>query len=141
MAQVTIDGRTLTLPDDIAGDDARLREALEPYYPEARNATIQRTEQEGQMRVTLIKRAGPKGGLIAHLVHLPETIHPALLLVWELQQQERTRGLSVLELLARHAEIEQATRAGEADTALATATRNALISAAPAPAPTVLHGW
>ena len=141
MAQVTIDGRTLTIPDEIARDDARLKEALEPYYPEVRNATVQRSDEDGHLKVTFIKRAGPKGSLIDALVALPETVHPALLLVWQLQERERQGATPFLELLQRHAEIEAAVAAAETDVTLADETLKALNTATPSAAPSTPLGF
>lgn len=149
MAQIIIDGRSITLPDEIAQEESRLREALEPFYPEVRNATIQRsTNAAGELRVTLIKRAGPKGAeanhpprLVEALAALPETIHPAMRLAWELQLLERRGALSISELLARHAEIEEALASAVADATLYRSSCTALRAAPPVAAPAIPLGF
>ncbi|MGA9768182.1 MAG: hypothetical protein WBV94_04025 [Blastocatellia bacterium] len=48
-------------PDDIAGDDATLRDALVSFVPEIKNADLKRTTAGGVQTVTVIKKAGTKG--------------------------------------------------------------------------------
>ncbi|MGA9771040.1 MAG: hypothetical protein WBV94_18545 [Blastocatellia bacterium] len=49
-------------PDDIAGDDDTLRDALVSFVPEIKNADLKRTTTGGVQTVTVIKKAGTKGG-------------------------------------------------------------------------------
>jgi len=132
MATIHIDGRTLPIADAIAADDARLKAALEPFYPEIRNALLHREEQDGVMTVTVTKRAGPKGNTVAaRLRDLPETIHPTLALCWSLQEQERHGSLTLLEMLRQYDTIEAAIADGQADLDLAHTTCQVLIATAP----------
>jgi hypothetical protein len=54
---VHIDGQTIQLPEEVAKDDELIRKALAPFYPGAATATIERSSG----KITVIKRAGPKG--------------------------------------------------------------------------------
>jgi hypothetical protein len=109
-------GQTLTLPDDIAGDDERLRNALKPFYPELANAEIRRETKDDTLTVTVVKRAGPKGaGILPALLAAPEELNPALALAWQLEHREITAGLELTELVALQPAIEQAIEAGEAE--------------------------
>lgn len=60
--KVVIEGQTLEMPEEIAGDDGKLKSALSPYFPGAANAKFMRSpEKEGVITVTVIKQAGTKG--------------------------------------------------------------------------------
>lgn len=63
MAKVILsaEGQTLDLPDEIAGDDTKLRQALVTYYPQLATAKIERITSEAGLQVTVSKQAGPKG--------------------------------------------------------------------------------
>ena len=63
MAQVILsaEGKTIELPDAVAGEDGLLRQALVTYYPQLATAKIERVTVDGVMRVTVSKQAGPKG--------------------------------------------------------------------------------
>jgi hypothetical protein len=51
------DGQDIPLPADIAANDDLIRKALAPFYPDVANAEIRRADG----KITIIKRAGPKG--------------------------------------------------------------------------------
>jgi tryptophan synthase alpha subunit len=55
------DGQTVDLPEEVAKDDTMLRDSLSQYVPEIRNAELKRTTKDGQMVVTVVKKAGVKG--------------------------------------------------------------------------------
>lgn len=60
---VKIEGQTIELPENIAQDDVKIREALTPFYPEiGQNSLITRAEKAGNIEITISKRAGTKGG-------------------------------------------------------------------------------
>ncbi|KAF0106077.1 MAG: hypothetical protein FD147_2589 [Chloroflexi bacterium] len=71
--KILIEGQTLDLEEDIAGDDGKLRSALTPYFPGAANAKFMRSEpKEDTITVTVIKQAGTKGLLHADKVIFDE---------------------------------------------------------------------
>lgn len=59
--KVTIEGQTLELPAEIASDDAKLKAALQPFFPGAANAKFMRSEADGVETVNVVKQAGTKG--------------------------------------------------------------------------------
>jgi len=60
---VKIEGQTIELPENIAQDDQKIRESLAPFYPEiGQNSLITRAEKDGNIEITISKRAGTKGG-------------------------------------------------------------------------------
>ena len=63
MATIKLEGQEIQLPDAIAQNDEQLKQALTPFYPEMANADIRRetNSKTGQLTVSLVKRAGPKG--------------------------------------------------------------------------------
>lgn len=63
MATIKLEGQEIQLPDAIAQNDEQLKLALTPFYPEMANADIRRetNPKTGQLTVSLVKRAGPKG--------------------------------------------------------------------------------
>lgn len=71
--KILIEGQTLDLEEDIAGDDGKLRSALTPYFPGAANAKFMRSEpKEDTITVTVIKQAGTKGLLHADKIIFDE---------------------------------------------------------------------
>src|SRR6059058_6119836 len=91
MATITLNGQTFDLDDSIAGDEARLKDALAPYAPDIHTAQITRTQQGDKLLVTITKRAGTKGSASTPLTALaaaPVWINPALTLAWDLKRRE-----------------------------------------------------
>ncbi|GEM_PF-2241886 len=56
------DQQQLELPEELAGTDEALRDALASFVPEIRNAELKRETKDGLMTVTVIKKSGTKGG-------------------------------------------------------------------------------
>lgn len=107
---VKIEGQTIQLPPEIAATDDGVKRALAPYYPDAANALITRSaEKDGQVEITVIKRAGTKG-VLASLLEAPAGRNPAIELYEKIQQ--RGNELTPLELLESAGEIEAAMNAG-----------------------------
>jgi len=108
------DGQTFPLDDEIARDDAMLRQALAPFYSDLANAEVARETVNGQMIVKVSRRAGPKGsGSLAALKSAPETINPAVIMQHRLMTLEQNGQLGVEHLLLLQAEIARAAAAGE----------------------------
>lgn len=109
------DGQSFELDDAIAADDTILRDALRAAYPDAATADLKRTEQNGQKVVTVVKKAGTKGGLdtvVEALAAAKSFTNPAVAMHQRvtivLQQPD-----SVQTILTMRAEIEQAVEAGD----------------------------
>jgi hypothetical protein len=62
MALIKLDGQQFTLDDAVAANDELLIRALRSVAPEIGQPKIGRETQDGQMVVTVVKQAGPKGG-------------------------------------------------------------------------------
>ena len=144
---VTIEGQKIPLPDEIGSDDAKVRQALAPYFPDAANALITRTEKDGETTISVIKKAGTKGvpstkGLLAGLQALqegPGGKNPAIMLYEEIKR--RADPLSPKELLELDSRIEQTIQEGEQQRdALVHAARR-LIETRPQAAPAVVQGF
>jgi hypothetical protein len=68
MAEVRLDGQVFSLPDDIAADDAKLRATLVSVSPAAATAEIVRAQEGDKKVVTIVKKAGTKGGAVDQVV-------------------------------------------------------------------------
>jgi hypothetical protein len=138
MAQIILsgDGMTINIDDEIARSDELLKRALSPHYPDLANALISRDEKDGLLKVTVSKRAGPKGSypfepgrvdrgntVVLALEEVPPHLNPALALAWHLYSRSpfaaspgEGEGEQPLEmLLALQEEIEQAISEGESE--------------------------
>jgi len=63
MAKIKIEGQTIEMDDEIAGDDDLLKAALAPSWPDAKTATFTRTggKDDKELVVSVTKKAGTKG--------------------------------------------------------------------------------
>lgn len=59
--QITIEGQTIPVPPEIGSSDAAVKAALAPYFPDAANAMITRSEKGDVVTVNVVKKAGSKG--------------------------------------------------------------------------------
>ncbi len=114
--QLPDNGQTLTLDDQIAQDDTLLRQALALVYPAVANAEIKREHKNGELVVSVIKRAGTKGQPLAVLATAPEEANPALLLAWELKALERAGEFDLTVSVAVQNRVQEALSQGEAET-------------------------
>ncbi len=109
MATIILEGQRIATPDEIAQDDDKLREALAQFFPEAATASFTRQIKEGELTVTVYKRAGTKGTelvlVIQQLKDSPEEIHPARLLAWELEEKRLIGRRSIGYLLGCQPEL------------------------------------
>jgi hypothetical protein len=101
MATIHVDGRQFPLDDAIAGNDELLKQALVPHLPEIANATISRTHTDGQMVVTVIKKAGTKGAFagLPALTSAPERINPVFGVAWMIRWNEARGTLDFMTLI------------------------------------------
>jgi hypothetical protein len=107
------DGQEFPLPDDVARSDELLRQALVPFYPEVAGADIKRENKNGELVVTVIRRAGTKGAPLPYLIAASEEINPALVMAWELKKLEAEGELELAGLMALQPRLERAIRQGE----------------------------
>ena len=144
---VTIEGQKIPLPDEIGSDDVKVRQALAPYFPDAANALITRTEKDGETTISVIKKAGTKGvpstkGLLAGLQALqdgPGGKNPAVMLYEEIKR--RVDPLSPEELLVLDSRIQQAIDDGQRQRKALVYAVKRLIEARPQPAPEIVQGF
>jgi hypothetical protein len=136
MAQIILsgDGMIIEIEDEIARSDDLLKRALSPHYPDLANAFISREEKDGLLKVTVSKRAGPKGGykvgnptstnpVVLALDEAQDYLNPALALAWHLYFQNSSSslacgeegGLTLEKQLALQGEISEAILEGEAE--------------------------
>jgi hypothetical protein len=59
--KVKIEGQEIPLPEEIGATDEGVKKALAPFYPDVANALITRVEKDGEVTITVVKRAGTKG--------------------------------------------------------------------------------
>lgn len=115
MALVKLEGREITIEDEIAKDDDLLRAALQPSWPDAKTATFTRKKDGDNLTVTVAKKAGTKGSLIDRLLAAPDGINPAVAMsarIRELQASGKLTSETITKLLP---EIEAAAEQGERD--------------------------
>lgn len=123
--KITIEGQTLeNLPAEIAGDDAKLKAALQPFFPGAANAKFMRSEKDGVVTVNVIKQAGTKGRkclranifsdrAVNALIGCPESRNPVITLEEELREFD-PRKLSAEQMLALDGRIRKTLEEGQA---------------------------
>jgi len=61
MAVVKIEGQEFNLEAVLAQDDKMLKTVLQPHFSGVENANITREVKDGQLTVTIVKRAQHKG--------------------------------------------------------------------------------
>ena len=59
---IAIEGQQIPIPEEIGKDDAAVKRALAPFFPDAANAMITRTTKGEVTTVNVVKKAGSKGG-------------------------------------------------------------------------------
>lgn len=140
--KIMIEGQEIPVPEEIGASDENVKKALAPFFPDAANAMITRTEKDGVVTVNVIKKAGTKGANspLEILVSIPESKNPAV----ELYEQLQTifpEGMSAEGLVAFNDEIERTIQDGEKQGAAIEAAKKRLQAALPAPAPAVVVGF
>lgn len=123
MAIVKIEGKTLTVPDELAaaGKDA-IRAALSIDFPAVENAQIEIVEPKEKGApsiITVTKRATPKGSPSPEFTHLadglaslPEYVNPAVALAARAIRAELEGDTRFLDIAARSGAIERAVEEG-----------------------------
>ena len=142
---VVIEGQNIPLPEEIAVDDAKVRQALAPFFPDAANAMITRTQgkDEGTMLVNVVKKAGSKGlqsnAPVIYLQQCKGGINPAIALYRRMQSEFYETDLE--RLLEFGQEIKKAVEEGEKQLAMVQNAAKRLEGAKPQPAPEVMAGF
>jgi hypothetical protein len=116
MAKILMpDSQSFDLEDEMAQSDDTLRAALKAAYPDAANATFERSGgKDGKpLVVKVIKKAGTKGReLIADLRAAPESLNPAVAMQQRLAAMETAGELDHVRMLSMRDEINAAAKAG-----------------------------
>jgi len=129
MATIKIEGQEIPLADDIANDDEKLRRVLAPFYPETANASFGRETKDGNLVVTVTKRAGRLGlNPLAALLDAPRSLNPAVALY---QRINDAGNLTPEMIAALGEEIEIACEAGSEEIGAVDKAKERLIKARP----------
>jgi hypothetical protein len=117
---ISIEGQTIPVPEEIGKDDEAVKRALAPFYPEAANAMLTRVTKEETTTISVIKKAGTKGGNglgngfwngFEYLVGCQGGKNAAIAMYEELQAKGEMDALELLEMDQR---IDEAIGLGEA---------------------------
>jgi hypothetical protein len=139
--QVLVEGQIIPVPEEIGSNDDAVKQALSPFYPEVANAGITRSEKDGVITVTVIKKAGSKGlDPLDHLIACEGGKNPAVALFEEIQEQQG-RTVGPFELLAMDAKIEAAIAEGESQAEAVAYAGKRLAQALPQPSRFHLAGF
>lgn len=115
MALIKLEGREITIEDEIAKDDELLRAALQPSWPDAKTATFTRSEKDGKLTVMVAKKAGTKGALVDRLLAAPNAINPAVAMSQRIQELQASGKLTPEVISEMLPKIEAAADQGERD--------------------------
>lgn len=109
------DKQVVDLPDEVADRDETLKDALEMYVPEIKNAKITRFKQGDQKWARITKQAGTKGlnPVLESLIAADEQLNPAVDLHIRMMEQEQRKKLDVKSLLLLSGAIDKAVDLGE----------------------------
>jgi hypothetical protein len=147
-AKIRFEGQELTLAEEVASDDAKLRAALVTVYPSLATAEIHRTREDGVLVVTAVKRAGSKGAggsaedrVLGALVAAPHYVNPAVGVSHRLRLAERAGALDVVALLDERDEIHVAIQTGAADVDAVRSALSALRQSHPVSSTVVPEGF
>ncbi len=97
-AKIKYEGQEVSLPEEIAADDSKLKAALVTVWPSISTSTIERTREDGMLVVTCTRKAGTKGSLtldiIGRLQKAPQNRNPAVQLATKLQAIQQNGQLT-----------------------------------------------
>lgn len=143
---ILIEGQTIPVSEEIGANDANVKAALSPFYPDASNAMITRVEKDGVVTVNVVKRAGSKGlfpapdqvGPLEYLDACQSHKNPAI----EMYEQINAGAvLSPEELLVLDARLQSAIEEGMSQGRMLEAALTRLNGARSQPAPSVVIGF
>lgn len=145
---ISIEGQTIAVPEEIGSDDEKVRAVLAPYFPGAANSLISRTEKDETVTVSVVKKAGSKGvswnsneAGIGYLSTCPSRQNPAIELYHEIEKAGGIESMDPDELLAFDARIAQAIKDGEAQAEMVKHAQARLDAAVPQPSQAVVTGF
>lgn len=144
MITIQIDGQQFPLPDEIAAKDELLQAALAPFVPWIANAQIDRTEKDGAMVVSVIKRADWKGNgsaVVDALIASPDGMNPAVALWMQMQMQGQIDAQDPGAILALEPTITAAIDAGDKEIVSVHQALTRLVECAPVPATRIPLGF
>ena len=131
MPILKIDGQELELDEAMAASDELLRQGLAPFYPFMQNALIERkTDKDGQLVISVVKRAGTKGAItpLSVLIDAKEEVNQAIALAWILKHQEAAGEIEASHIVQMYGQIEEAIAAGREEESLIDAAWSFLTS-------------
>lgn len=108
---IKIEGQDIPVPEEIGATDEMVKNALKPVFPEVANASLTRTTKDDLTTITVIKRAGSKGGW-QELITAPEGRNPVITLQRDLADVNPNR-LPVDQLLKMDRKITKAVEEGD----------------------------
>lgn len=160
---ISIEGQSIPMPEEIAGDDAKIKAALAPYFPGAANSKIMRGEPVNDtVTITVIKQAGTKGTgtrtkgagtgagtkllfsnkVLGHLVQAEAGQNPVVALLEKLEaENESLLQRNPEDLLVLDEKIKAAIQAGRDEANSIEHTLGALINAPAWPSSKVPAGF
>ena len=113
---VSIEGQSIPMPEEVAGDDAKIKAMLSPYFPGAANSKIMRSEaKDDTVTITVIKQAGTKGSgsILEKLTAAKEQQNPVVEMYQGMADvDEKLVGYSTERLMELDESIEQTIKAG-----------------------------
>ena len=113
---VSIEGQSIPMPEEVAGDDAKIKAMLSPYFPGAANSKIMRSEaKDDTVTITVIKQAGTKGSasILDKLTAAKEQQNPVVEMYQGMADvDEKLVGYSTERLMELDESIEQTIKAG-----------------------------
>lgn len=140
MAEIRIEGQVITLADDIAADDAKLRATLVAVSPVAATCEIVRAREGDKLVVSLIKRAGTKGSAVDEIVDAFRRAPTRLQPVFGLIKRSSSAAIAAGEV-PTDAEITTALQAADAEHTAVSSTVRRLIEASVTASNTVPPGF
>lgn len=142
---ISIEGQSIPMPEEIASDDQKIKDALAPYFPGAANSKIMRSDPANEtVTVTVIKQAGTKGSssILEKLISAPESLNPAVQMYRELGDVDgKMVGMSTEELLQLDEKISTAQDEGTQQGERMDRTLALLIDAEPTPSLQLVEGF
>jgi len=145
---IVIEGQNIPVPEEIGASDENVKKALAPFYPDAANAMITRVTKDETVTVTVIKKAGTKGGRrkrrddrtpLERLIACKGGMNPALELYRKFQALEGELGPEAA--LSLGSEIDRALDDGARQMEALQKAQTRLLKAAPLAAPALVTGF
>ncbi len=108
---VFIEGQKIPIPPEMGESDEAVKNAMRPIFPEVANAQFTRTEKDGVTTITVIKKAGSKGGW-QDLISATEGRNPIIALQAKLADTNPS-SMTMEELIEADEQINTTLEAGD----------------------------